>query len=176
LQSLRPCTHKSPWIHDADLRCSPQQHCGTRGWSPRLLAFAKSHRALSAPFLVRRSIPAAAPNRHNASSACPTRLGRCDGALLATRYLPTQFGLNLQVLGGLWILQTFPALVFGMFVEWFTAPAGAHRTSAGDCRMAISLRESRITTTPLFDCAQRSNRSQLYELALLLSPYGTGQD
>src|SRR5262245_4680205 len=40
----------------------------------------------------------------------------------------------------------------------------------------ISLRESRITTTPLFDCAQRSNRSQPYELALLLSPYGTGQD
>jgi hypothetical protein len=41
---------------------------------------------------------------------------------------------------------------------------------------AISLRESRITTTPLFDCAQRSNRSQPYELALLLSPYGKIDD
>jgi solute:Na+ symporter, SSS family len=45
------------------------------------------------------------------------------GALLATLYLPTQFALDLQLLGGLWILQTFPAVVFGLFVEWFTAPA-----------------------------------------------------
>lgn len=45
------------------------------------------------------------------------------GALLATLYLPTQFALDLQLLGGLWILQTFPALVFGLFVEWFCAPA-----------------------------------------------------
>jgi hypothetical protein len=36
-------------------------------------SFAQSHRALSTPFLVRRLIPAAAPNRHNASSACATR-------------------------------------------------------------------------------------------------------
>jgi SSS family solute:Na+ symporter len=45
------------------------------------------------------------------------------GALLATLYLPTQFALDLQLLGGLWILQTLPALVFGLFVDWFTAPA-----------------------------------------------------
>jgi SSS family solute:Na+ symporter len=29
----------------------------------------------------------------------------------------------LQLLGGSWILQTFPAVVFALFVEWFTAPA-----------------------------------------------------
>src|SRR5262249_43921510 len=40
------------------------------------------------------------------------------GALLATLYLPTQFALDLQLLGGLWILQTFPAVVFGLFLEW----------------------------------------------------------
>jgi SSS family solute:Na+ symporter len=45
------------------------------------------------------------------------------GALLATIFLPTQFALDLQLLGGLWILQTFPALVFGLFVNWFGAPA-----------------------------------------------------
>jgi SSS family solute:Na+ symporter len=45
------------------------------------------------------------------------------GALLATLYLPTQFALDLQLLGGLWILQTFPAVIFGLFVRWFTAPA-----------------------------------------------------
>ena len=45
------------------------------------------------------------------------------GALLATLYLPTQFALDLQLLGGLWILQTFPAVIFGLFTRWFTAPA-----------------------------------------------------
>jgi SSS family solute:Na+ symporter len=38
-------------------------------------------------------------------------------------YLPTQFALDLQLLGGLWILQTLPALTFGLFTRWFTAPA-----------------------------------------------------
>ena len=45
------------------------------------------------------------------------------GSLLAILYLPTQFALDLQLLGGLWILQTFPAVVFGLFVDWFAAPA-----------------------------------------------------
>jgi SSS family solute:Na+ symporter len=45
------------------------------------------------------------------------------GALLVILYLPTQFALDLQLLGGLWILQTLPALIFGLFTQWFTAPA-----------------------------------------------------
>jgi len=45
------------------------------------------------------------------------------GALLAILFLPTQFALDLQLLGGLWILQTFPALVFGLFVNWFGSSA-----------------------------------------------------
>lgn len=45
------------------------------------------------------------------------------GALLVIVYLPTQFALDLQLLGGLWILQTLPALIFGLFTGWFTAPA-----------------------------------------------------
>jgi SSS family solute:Na+ symporter len=45
------------------------------------------------------------------------------GALLVILYLPTQFAINLQLLGGLWILQTLPALIFGLFTRWFTAPA-----------------------------------------------------
>jgi len=45
------------------------------------------------------------------------------GALLVIIYLPTQFALDLQLLGGLWILQTLPALIFGLFTGWFTAPA-----------------------------------------------------
>lgn len=45
------------------------------------------------------------------------------GALLVIIYLPTQFALDLQLLGGLWILQTLPSLIFGLFTRWFTAPA-----------------------------------------------------
>jgi SSS family solute:Na+ symporter len=45
------------------------------------------------------------------------------GALLVIIYLPTQFALDLQLLGGMWILQTLPAVVFGLFSSWFRAPA-----------------------------------------------------
>ncbi len=44
------------------------------------------------------------------------------GALLVIIFLPTQFALDLQLLGGIWILQTLPALVFGLYTRWFRAP------------------------------------------------------
>jgi SSS family solute:Na+ symporter len=43
------------------------------------------------------------------------------GALAFILFLPTQYAIDLQLLGGLWILQTFPALVFGLFTRWFRA-------------------------------------------------------
>jgi SSS family solute:Na+ symporter len=44
------------------------------------------------------------------------------GALLVILYLPTQFAIYLHLLGGMWILQTFPALILGLFVPgWFRA-------------------------------------------------------
>jgi SSS family solute:Na+ symporter len=45
------------------------------------------------------------------------------GALVFILFLPTKFALDLQLLGGVWILQTFPAVVFGLFFRWFRAPA-----------------------------------------------------
>lgn len=45
------------------------------------------------------------------------------GALLCIVFLPTQFAIDLQLLGGLWILQTFPAVVFGLYTRWLRAPA-----------------------------------------------------
>ena len=45
------------------------------------------------------------------------------GALLCILLLPTKFALDLQLLGGVWILQTFPALVFGLFSKRLQAPA-----------------------------------------------------
>jgi solute:Na+ symporter, SSS family len=43
------------------------------------------------------------------------------GALMVILFLPRQFALDLQLLGGLWILQTFPALIFGLYTGWFRA-------------------------------------------------------
>ena len=45
------------------------------------------------------------------------------GALMFIIFLPTQYAIDLQLLGGLWILQTFPSVVFGLFTNWFRAPA-----------------------------------------------------
>ena len=45
------------------------------------------------------------------------------GALVIILILPTQFALDLQLLGGVWILQTFPAVVFGLFFGFYRAPA-----------------------------------------------------
>jgi SSS family solute:Na+ symporter len=39
------------------------------------------------------------------------------GALGFILFLPTKFSIDLQLLGGCWILQTFPALVFGLFTR-----------------------------------------------------------
>jgi SSS family solute:Na+ symporter len=41
------------------------------------------------------------------------------GALLFAIELPKTFSINLQLLGGIWILQTFPSLVSGLFTRWF---------------------------------------------------------
>ena len=41
------------------------------------------------------------------------------GALIFVLGLDKSFAINLQLLGGIWILQTFPALVFGLYTRWF---------------------------------------------------------
>jgi len=33
--------------------------------------------------------------------------------------LSKTFSINLQLLGGIWILQTFPAIVIGLYTRWF---------------------------------------------------------
>src|SRR6478752_4247090 len=40
------------------------------------------------------------------------------GALLFVLFLDRQNALNFQLLGGVWILQTLPAIVFGLFTRW----------------------------------------------------------
>jgi hypothetical protein len=41
------------------------------------------------------------------------------GALGFARELNRTFSINLQLLGGIWILQTFPAIVISLYTRWF---------------------------------------------------------
>src|SRR6476646_5188733 len=41
------------------------------------------------------------------------------GALVFVLAFSNQFAINLQLLGGVWILQTLPALVVGLYTRWF---------------------------------------------------------
>jgi solute:Na+ symporter, SSS family len=40
------------------------------------------------------------------------------GALVFILGLPGEFAINLQLLGGVWILQTLPAIVIGLYTRW----------------------------------------------------------
>jgi len=39
--------------------------------------------------------------------------------LLFVLFLPTQYAINLQLLGGIWIVQTLPTVILGLFTRWF---------------------------------------------------------
>jgi solute:Na+ symporter, SSS family len=45
------------------------------------------------------------------------------GALMVIFFVPTQFALDLQLLGGVWMVQIFPAIIFGLFTRWFSGSA-----------------------------------------------------
>jgi SSS family solute:Na+ symporter len=61
----------------------------------------------------------------DASSRLQTRISQWVslvaklGGLLFAIELPRQFSINLQLLGGVWILQTLPTVLFGLFTRWF---------------------------------------------------------
>ena len=40
------------------------------------------------------------------------------GALIFVLVLPKDFAINLQLLGGIWILQTLPSIVVGLYTRW----------------------------------------------------------
>lgn len=63
--------------------------------------------------------------RPHATPAQEQRMGKLVslvvkvGALLFVFLLDKQNAINFQLLGGIWILQTFPAIVFGLYTRWF---------------------------------------------------------
>lgn len=45
------------------------------------------------------------------------------GALMFIIFLPTQYAIQMQLLGGIWIIHTFPAVVFGLYTRWLDSRA-----------------------------------------------------
>jgi SSS family solute:Na+ symporter len=41
------------------------------------------------------------------------------GALVFIIFIPTKFAIYLQLLGGIWIIQTLPAVMLGVYTRWF---------------------------------------------------------
>ena len=41
------------------------------------------------------------------------------GALVFIVFVPTQFAIYLQLLGGIWIIQTLPSVLLGVYTRWF---------------------------------------------------------
>ncbi len=43
------------------------------------------------------------------------------GALVFILFVPTKYAIDLQLLGGIWIIQTMPAVMLGAFTRWFNS-------------------------------------------------------
>ncbi len=41
------------------------------------------------------------------------------GALVFILFVPTEYAIQLQLLGGIWIIQTLPSVMFGVYTRWF---------------------------------------------------------
>jgi solute:Na+ symporter, SSS family len=64
------------------------------------------------------------------------------GALAFVIGLPTEYAIDLQLLGGVWILQTLPSVVIGLYTRWFhrwALIAGWAAGMATGTYMAVSL-------------------------------------
>jgi SSS family solute:Na+ symporter len=53
------------------------------------------------------------------------------GALVFIVFLPNEYAIELQLLGGIWIIQTLPAIVIGLFTNWFHGRALLYGWFAG---------------------------------------------
>jgi SSS family solute:Na+ symporter len=43
------------------------------------------------------------------------------GALVFILFVPTEYAIQLQLLGGIWIIQTLPSVMLGVYTRWFSS-------------------------------------------------------
>jgi SSS family solute:Na+ symporter len=72
------------------------------------------------------------------------------GALVFILFIPTKFAIYLQLLGGIWIIQTLPAVMLGVYTRWFNAWALLVGWAAGTIAgTAMSVAVNLTPTYPL---------------------------
>ena len=99
-------------------RASPSRRSASARWCPAAIM------SIAAANLFTRNIykdfikPDATPAQETKVSKLVSLLVKV-GALVFVLTMDKTVAINFQLLGGIWILQTFPALVGGLFTRWF---------------------------------------------------------
>src|SRR5262245_13088607 len=93
------------------------------------------------------------------------------GALVFIVFVPTQYAIQLQLLGGIWIIQTLPTVMIGAYTRWFNSWAlllgWAAGTAAGTA-MAIAVKLTPTYPLP-FDGYTFPGYTALYAVILNLA-------
>ena len=74
------------------------------------------------------------------------------GALAFILFVPTQYAIQLQLLGGIWIIQTLPAVMLGVYTRWFNDWALLIGWAAGNAMYGM------VATMPVTVTASASQR------------------
>ena len=69
------------------------------------------------------------------------------GALIFILFVPTKFAIELQLLGGIWIIQTLPAVMLGSYTRWFNDWALLCGWAAGTTAGTLMAVASKLTPT-----------------------------
>ncbi len=69
------------------------------------------------------------------------------GALVFILFVPTQYAIQLQLLGGIWIIQTLPAVMLGAYTRWFNSWALLAGWAAGTYAGTAMAVASKLTPT-----------------------------
>ena len=69
------------------------------------------------------------------------------GALVFILFVPTQYAIQLQLLGGIWIIQTLPPVMLGAYTRWFNSWALLAGWAAGTGAGTAMAFATKLTTT-----------------------------
>ena len=69
------------------------------------------------------------------------------GALVFILFVPTKYAIELQLLGGIWIIQTLPAVMLGAYTRWFNSWALLIGWAAGTFAGTVMAVATKLTPT-----------------------------
>jgi SSS family solute:Na+ symporter len=69
------------------------------------------------------------------------------GALVFILFVPTQYAIQLQLLGGIWIIQTLPAVMLGAYTRWFNSWALVVGWAGGTVAGTLMAVATKLTNT-----------------------------